>query len=29
MGLSEDQFAQIGEAVVLRLLALNDLLPPG
>ena len=27
MGLSENQFAQIGEAVVARLLALNDLVP--
>jgi len=28
MGLSENQFAQIGEAVVARLLAVNDLVPP-
>jgi hypothetical protein len=28
MGLSENQFAQIGEAVVARLLALNDLVTP-
>ena len=27
MNLSENQFAQIGEAVVARLLALNDLVP--
>jgi hypothetical protein len=28
MGLSENQFAQIGEAVVARLLTLSDLVPP-